>query len=171
MRASLHGAKSVNQEQRLRAFAGQRLDALLQTRHDLRILFGEIGRLGGILCDVVELQRRGQRCSPDQLPVAIANAAAERLDVVDNLLARRRLTFAKRWPDVYAIERLAVLAACARERGRRRIQIDDVNELLGLTWLDVARPANNLQQSWRFDWEPLKAVLRDFGTSDWILGG
>jgi hypothetical protein len=31
--------------------------------------------------------------------------------------------------------------------------------------------ANNLQQSWRFDGEPPKAVLRDFGTIDWILGG
>jgi hypothetical protein len=30
--------------------------------------------------------------------------------------------------------------------------------------------ANNLQQSWRFDWEPPKAVLRDFWTIDWILG-
>ena len=32
------------------------------------------------------------------------------------------------------------------------------------------RPANNLQQSWRFDWEPPKAVLRDIWTIDWILG-
>jgi len=30
--------------------------------------------------------------------------------------------------------------------------------------------ANNLQQSWRFGWEPPKAVLRDFVTIDWILG-
>ena len=30
--------------------------------------------------------------------------------------------------------------------------------------------ANNLQQSWRFDWEPPKAVLRDVRTIDWILG-
>ena len=30
--------------------------------------------------------------------------------------------------------------------------------------------ANNLQQSWRFDWEPPKAVLRDVWTIDWILG-
>ena len=29
--------------------------------------------------------------------------------------------------------------------------------------------ANNLQQSWRFDWEPPKAVLRDVRTIDWIL--
>jgi hypothetical protein len=32
------------------------------------------------------------------------------------------------------------------------------------------QPANNLQQSWRFDWEPPKAVLRDVRTIDWILG-
>jgi hypothetical protein len=30
--------------------------------------------------------------------------------------------------------------------------------------------ANNLQQSWRFDREPPKAVLRDVWTIDWILG-
>ena len=30
--------------------------------------------------------------------------------------------------------------------------------------------ANNLQQSWRFDWEPPKAVLRDVRTVDWIFG-
>src|SRR6476646_1015076 len=30
--------------------------------------------------------------------------------------------------------------------------------------------ANNLQQSWRFDWEPPKAVLRDVRTIDWIFG-
>src|SRR5438105_3364185 len=30
--------------------------------------------------------------------------------------------------------------------------------------------ANNLQQSWRFDWEPPKAVLKDVRTIDWILG-
>ena len=31
--------------------------------------------------------------------------------------------------------------------------------------------ANNLQQSWRFDWEPPKAVLRDAGMINWIWGG
>ena len=31
--------------------------------------------------------------------------------------------------------------------------------------------ANNLQQSWRFDWEPPKAVLGDVRTIDWIWGG
>jgi hypothetical protein len=30
--------------------------------------------------------------------------------------------------------------------------------------------ANNHQQSWMFDWEPPKAVLRDIRTIDWILG-
>jgi hypothetical protein len=34
----------------------------------------------------------------------------------------------------------------------------------------MRKPANNLQQSWRFDWEPPKAVLRDVRTIDWILG-
>jgi integrase/recombinase XerD len=34
----------------------------------------------------------------------------------------------------------------------------------------IKKRANNLQQSWRFDWEPPKAVLRDVWTIDWILG-
>jgi len=34
----------------------------------------------------------------------------------------------------------------------------------------AATQANNLQQSWRFDWEPPKAVLRDVWTIVWILG-
>jgi hypothetical protein len=41
-------------------------------------------------------------------------------------------------------------------------------------WKEVViaawQTANNLQQSWRFDWEPPKAVLRDVWTIDWILG-
>jgi hypothetical protein len=37
--------------------------------------------------------------------------------------------------------------------------------------IDELDKANNLQQSWRFDWEPPKAVLRDVRTIDWILGG
>jgi hypothetical protein len=36
--------------------------------------------------------------------------------------------------------------------------------------LSSCAQANNLQQSWRFDWEPPKAVLRDVRTIDWILG-
>jgi hypothetical protein len=39
-----------------------------------------------------------------------------------------------------------------------------------LTAMALASKANNLQQSWRFDWEPPKAVLRDIWTIDWILG-
>ena len=36
--------------------------------------------------------------------------------------------------------------------------------------LDKLDEANNLQQSWRFDWEPPKAVLRDVRMIDWIFG-
>jgi hypothetical protein len=42
---------------------------------------------------------------------------------------------------------------------------------IGTDAVDLAgAKANNLQQSWRFDWEPPKAVLRDVGMTDWILG-
>ena len=34
----------------------------------------------------------------------------------------------------------------------------------------VGIEANNLQHSWRFDWEPPKAVLRDVGIIVWTLG-
>jgi HlyD family secretion protein len=37
-------------------------------------------------------------------------------------------------------------------------------------YCDYNTQANNLQQSWRFDWEPPKAVLRDVWTIVWILG-
>jgi hypothetical protein len=36
--------------------------------------------------------------------------------------------------------------------------------------LTIVGRANNLQQSWRFDWEPPKAVLWDVRTIIWILG-
>jgi hypothetical protein len=43
-------------------------------------------------------------------------------------------------------------------------------DLASLLELYRVAEANNLQQSWRFDWEPPKAVLRDVWTIDWILG-
>ncbi|WP_082656389.1 hypothetical protein [Bradyrhizobium valentinum] len=42
--------------------------------------------------------------------------------------------------------------------------------IFGLGCAGGASGANNLQQSWRFDGEPPKAVLRDIRTIDWILG-
>jgi hypothetical protein len=42
-------------------------------------------------------------------------------------------------------------------------------DLLFKSTIYTAISANNLQQSWRFDWEPPKAVLRDVWTIDWIL--
>jgi hypothetical protein len=39
----------------------------------------------------------------------------------------------------------------------------------GASYVAPYMEANNLQQSWRFDWEPPKAVLRDVWTIDWIL--
>jgi hypothetical protein len=42
--------------------------------------------------------------------------------------------------------------------------------LICLKEIFSASEANNLQQSWRFDGEPPKAVLRDVRTIDWIWG-
>jgi hypothetical protein len=47
-----------------------------------------------------------------------------------------------------------------------------IGPVIGLeVGITVQGIANNLQRSWRFDGEPPEAVLRDFGTIDWILGG
>jgi len=51
-----------------------------------------VGLLVRVLCDVVELDRLGQRRAPDELPVAAANAGAEGLDVVDEALAVAEVT-------------------------------------------------------------------------------
>jgi len=62
-------------------------------------------------------------------------------------------------------------------RGQFRAELTQIN--MNRLWMQrfheklpqvFASKANNLQQSWRFDWEPPKAVLRDIWTIDWILG-
>jgi hypothetical protein len=45
-----------------------------------------------------------------------------------------------------------------------------LRQTLTFTARGAPSEANNLQQSWRFDKEPPKAVLRDVWTINWILG-
>ena len=59
-----------------------------------------------------------------------------------------------------SFEALRLAAAVVAQFGQRKH--------LGLL---SAEGANNLQQSGRFDGEPPKAVLGDFGPIDWIPGG
>jgi hypothetical protein len=37
--------------------------------------------------------------------------------------------------------------------------------------MQVLSEINNPQQSWGFEWEPPKAVMKDSGTRDWTLWG
>jgi len=36
---------------------------------------------------------------------------------------------------------------------------------------NIDKKINNPQQSWGFEWEPPKAVMKDSGTRDWTLWG
>jgi hypothetical protein len=76
------------QERRLGHLGGQFVGALLQRRHLVGILRSEVVLLGRILRDVEEFDRRREQGSPDQFPIALADASAKGLHVVDNLRAR-----------------------------------------------------------------------------------
>src|SRR5215813_8639226 len=81
VRCTLDCRERLYQEQGLGAFLGQFLDPLLQLRDLLRVLVGKVGVLRRVLRDIVQLQHRRQRGAPDELPVPLADAAAERLDI------------------------------------------------------------------------------------------
>jgi len=78
-----HGFEFRLQEQRLGHRGGQFVRALLQRFDFLRIHCGNVILFGRILCDVIEFDSLRQRGAPDELPVALADAGAEWLDVVD----------------------------------------------------------------------------------------
>src|SRR5262249_59969186 len=99
-----------------------------------------IGLLTGILRDVVELQSGRQWGAPDQFPIPFPHAAAEWLDVVNDLMTRRWLTLAHRGPDVDAIKRLSFVQACAGKPGKRRKHVHDMDDFVVLAGLDVAWP-------------------------------
>src|SRR3981081_3431083 len=73
--------------------------------------------------------------------------------------AKKRMMYSKAFPLSDAPSLKTVLGAARFPGALARI---------GLIFQTTA---NNLQRSRRFDGEPPKAVLRDFGTIDWILGG
>ena len=66
-------------------------------------------------------------------------------------------------------EFIVALAGAAAGPTAARAQVSTKRPLVAVL-SGFARKANDLQQSWRFDWEPPKAVLRDVWTIDWILG-
>ena len=83
-----------------------------------------------ILRDVVQLDGLRQQRVPDQLPIALADGSTERLDIVDELRARRGLAFADRPPDVHAVERLVLAKMPAGKIDERRIEINRVDHLV-----------------------------------------
>src|SRR6218665_3359849 len=101
---------------------------------------GDVDFLVGVFGDVVEFHAAGQRRSPDEFPIALADAATERLDVVEELRAGRRFAFRDGVPDVHAVERLALGYGGAGQRGNRGINVYGVNDAIHRLWLDVAGP-------------------------------
>ena len=109
------------------ALLGQRVEALLHRGDFVGMGGGEVVLLGRILGEVVEVDAGGKQRAPDELPVALAHRAAERLDVVDDLRARRGLAFGDGVPDVHAVERLALGGGGAGQRGERGIDVHGVD--------------------------------------------
>ena len=79
-----HGFELRLQKQRLGQFVG----ALFQRGHLLRVLGGYIVLFARILRDVIEFDSLRQRGAPNELPIALADVCAERLDVVDRFAVR-----------------------------------------------------------------------------------
>ena len=76
---------------------------------------GEVVLLRWVVGDIVELNALRQGRSPDELPVALPDAGAKRLDIVHDLGSGRGLALADRAPDVEAVQ-----AACSwRPRSRQ----------------------------------------------------
>src|SRR5262245_32403962 len=101
----------------------------------------EIVLLVRILCEIEEFYVRGKYRSPDELPVAIANGGAERLDVINQLFPRRRLALADGLPDIHSVQRFAFGGRCAGEFGECRIHVHSMYHPVDrAAWLDMAGP-------------------------------
>jgi hypothetical protein len=111
-RFALHSFKNhfelIHHEQRFNGLFRERVETLLTTCDFVGILRSKIVRFRWILREVIEFNFLGQERVPHEFPVAFSHRAAEWLDVVDDLGARRRFAFCDSVPDVDAIERLAI---------------------------------------------------------------
>src|SRR5215472_18066426 len=96
--------------------------------------------LVGVFREVVEVNAAWQHRAPDELPIALPQAAAERLDVVDELRARRGFALGDGVPDVYAVQRLALGGGRAGQRGERGKNVHGMDEAVHGLGLDVAGP-------------------------------
>ena len=63
---------------------GEFVGALFESGNFVGIFGGEIGFLGRVVLDVIELDGGGQYDAPDEFPIAFANAGTEWFDVVDD---------------------------------------------------------------------------------------
>ena len=86
---------------------GQFVGAAFQGEDLLGLACSEVGLLARVFRDVEQFGALGQGRAPDELPVALADAGAEGLDVVDHFGARRGLALGNGGPDIEAVERLA----------------------------------------------------------------
>src|SRR5262245_44219751 len=140
MSGSLDRSECIYKEERLGTFACQFFNPFLQLCDNWEIFVGKIGLLGRVFCDVVEFQSGGQRSTPDQLPITLPHAAAEWLDVVNDLVTRRRLAFADRGPDIDPIKRFSLVCVRSSQPGEGRKHVHDVHDFLDLAGFDLARP-------------------------------
>ena len=118
----------IHQRQRFRRFLAQRFDAFLHRGDFVGMRGGDVVLLVGVFSEVVEVNARRNQRTPDEFPIALAHGAAERLDIIDDFRARRRLVFADGAPDIQAVERLAFGGGRAGEIGKGRINVHDVND-------------------------------------------
>ena len=130
----------VHEEERLAGFLRQRVEPLLHRGDLVGVGRGEVVLLGRILREVVEVNAGGKHRAPDEFPVALPQRRAERLDVVDELRARRGLALGDGVPDVDAVERLALGGGRPGERGERGIEVHGVDQAVHGLGLDVAGP-------------------------------
>jgi DNA invertase Pin-like site-specific DNA recombinase len=78
--------------------------------------------------------------------------------------------------DVLVVTRLDRLARSTRDLLNVLATVSERGaafKSLADAWADTTTPhgINNPQQSWGFEWEPPKAVMKDSGTRDWTLWG
>src|SRR5215471_4600333 len=100
-----------------------------------------------IFGEVVELNVGRKYRSPNQLPIALTQGRAKRLDIIDNLSAGGRFALANSRPDIHSIKRLAFGGGSAGEGGEGRIHVHGVNHSVDGPGLDVPRPVSQRTNS------------------------
>src|SRR5262245_47101549 len=143
----LHRAfHEVEQRQRLGGFLAGGFQARLHRGDFVGMRGGDVVLFVGILSEVVEVNAARQRGAPDELPIALPDASAERFDVVDKFRARRRFASRDGVPDVHAVERFASGGGCASQGSERGVNVHGVNDAVA-TWSIALRYGSATRKS------------------------